>query len=139
MPRGRRLRYAGAVNAWGLALALAGLLHGVQLDLDCVRPAAARELIGRARLSEIEWAEDVNRAAMWEAFGRCPSRTGAEACRDEQRARFEAEMDGEKAAIEAKYRLMLKEFEDRCRASIVSLPAADREPGRPGGNRRPPV
>lgn len=124
-----------------MALVLAGLLHGVQLDLDCARPAAARELIGRARLSEIEWAEDVNRAAMWDAFGRCPAGPRAEACRDEQHARFGAEMDGQKAAIEVKYRLMLKEFEDRCRASIVRLPAVDREPARPGSNLRanPPV
>jgi hypothetical protein len=119
MPRGSGLRYDGPVNGWGLALGLAGLLHGVQLDLDCARPAAARELIGRARLSEIEWAEDVNRAAVWEAFGRCPPGPRAEACRDEQRTRFGAEMDGQKAAIEAKYRLMLEEFEERCRASIV--------------------
>lgn len=123
------------VTKWGLALGLAGMLLGLPLDLDCARPAAARELIGRARLSEIEWAEDVNRAAMWEAFGHCPAGPRSEACRDEERARFGAEMDGQKAAIEAKYRLMLKEFENRCRASIVRLPLADREPGRAG----PPV
>jgi len=64
MPRGPGLRCDGPVNGWGVALGLAGLLHGVQLDLDCTRPAAARELIGRARLSEIEWAEDVNRSAI---------------------------------------------------------------------------
>ena len=111
------------MSVWLLGLGLAGILHGVQLDLDCASPAAATDLIGRARLSEIEWAEDVNRAAMWEAFGRCPAGPGAEACRAEHRARFGARMDGQKAAIEAKYRLMLRDFEDRCRASIVRLPA----------------
>ena len=103
---------------WLLGLGLAGMLH---LDLDCARPAAARDLIGRARLSEIESAEDVNRVAMWEAFGRCPAGPGAEACRDEERRRFGEEMDDRKAAIETKYRLILKDFVDRCRASVVRL------------------
>ena len=102
-----------------LMLALAAMLGGAQLDLDCAQPVAAREFIGRVRLSEIEWAEDVNREAMWEAFGRCAARPEADACRDAERDRFAAEWARQKAAIEAKYQQMLKDFETRCQASIA--------------------
>lgn len=102
-----------------LVLALAGILDGAQLDLDCAHPAAARELIGKVRLSEIEWAEDVNRQAMWEAFGRCAGGPAAEACRDGERERFAADWAGQKAAIEAKYEQMVKDFVARCQASIA--------------------
>ncbi len=100
-------------------LLLAGVLFFGQLDLDCARPTAARDLIGRLMLSDIEWAEDVSRAAMWEAFGRCAARAQAEACREEEQKRFAADLDRQKAAIEAKYQGMLREFEERCRASIT--------------------
>jgi hypothetical protein len=102
-----------------LTLALAGMLSGAQLDLDCSRPLAAKELIGRLRLSEIEWAEDVNREALWEAFGRCAALPGAAACREREQARFAADWARQKAAIEAKYEQMLKDLEARCQASIT--------------------
>ncbi len=107
------------MRAWMLGLTLTGMLQGAQLELDCARPAAARNLIGRVMLSEIEWAEDVNRAAMWEAFGRCTARARADACREEQRQRFGADFARQKAAIEAQYRQMLNDFEARCQASIT--------------------
>jgi hypothetical protein len=96
------------------ALALLGALGAAQLDLDCSRPAASRSLIGRAMLSEIETAEDVNREVLWEAFGRCPAGPQADTCRDEQRRRFGADLARQKAAIESKYQQMLKDFEGRC-------------------------
>ena len=80
---------------------LAGFLQAAQLELDCERPAASRDLIGRLMLSDIEWAEDVNRAAMWEAFGRCTAEARAEVCREKERRRFTADLDRQKAAIEA--------------------------------------
>jgi hypothetical protein len=107
------------MNAWALGLLLAGLLHAAQLELDCARPATARALIGRIKLSEIEWAEDVNRAAMWDAFGRCAALPQAEACRERERRRFTDDLDRQKATIEAKYQRMLEDFEERCRASIA--------------------
>ena len=102
-----------------LGLALVGLLEGAQLDLDCSRPTAARELIGRMRLAEIEWVEDVNREALWEAFGRCSRLPGAPACRDRERDRFAADLARQAAAIDARYEQILKDFETRCRASIT--------------------
>lgn len=107
------------MKRWAHGLLLAGILHATQLELDCARPNAARDLIGRLMLSDIEWAEDVNRAAMWEAFGRCAARPQAEACREERRKRFAADLDRQKAAIEAQYQRMLKDFEERCQASIT--------------------
>lgn len=102
-----------------LGLALVGLLQGAQLDLDCSRPTAARELIGRMRLAEIEWAEDVNREALWQAFGRCSRLPGAPTCRDRERDRFAADLAGRAAAIDGKYEQMLKDFEAGCQASIT--------------------
>jgi hypothetical protein len=107
------------MTPWLVAVALAVLLEAPQPELDCARPTSARNLIGRLRLSEIEWAEDVNRAAMWDAFGRCAAAPGADACRQEQRQRFSAELERQTADIDAKYGRMLREFEARCRASIT--------------------
>jgi hypothetical protein len=103
----------------GHAVILAGLLLVSQFELDCAHVAAARTLIGQARLSEIEWAEDVSREAMWDAFGRCPSGPGAQPCREELRQRFEAELDAQKAAIREKYDGILRDFVERCLASIA--------------------
>jgi hypothetical protein len=105
---------------WVLGFALLSYLDAVQLELDCAKPAAARTLIGQTKLSDIEWAEDVSRAAMWEAFGRCAAAgPKAQDCRDEERTRFEADLDRQKAAIEAQYQRMIEEFEQRCQASIT--------------------
>jgi hypothetical protein len=109
------------MSHWVLGVALVGLVETVQLDLDCARPTAARRLIGQMKLAEIEWAEDVSRAAMWDAFGRCAALPGSEACRNEERRRFEADLDRQRAVIEGKYRKMLEEFEQRCQASITYL------------------
>lgn len=89
-----------------------------QSELDCARPTQGRELIARLRLAEIEGAEDIHRAAMWEAFGRCPDGAGGAPCRTAERQRFDAEWEGQRARIEAKYRAVLSDFERRCRAII---------------------
>jgi hypothetical protein len=85
---------------------------------DCARPAEGRELIARLRLAEIEGAEDIHRAAMWEAFGRCPEGAAGTPCRSAERQRFEGEWEGLRARIEAKYRRVLSDFERRCRAIL---------------------
>lgn len=87
-------------------------------DLDCARPVQGRELIARLRLAEIEGAEDIHRAAMWEAFGRCPAGGAGGPCRTAERERFGAEWERTRAQIEAKYRGVLSDFERRCRAII---------------------
>jgi hypothetical protein len=107
------------MKAGWLGLVLAGLVQGGDLELDCARPRAGWTLIGQARLAEIEWAEDVNREAMWEAFGRCPPGPGAEACREQQRRDFGADLERQKAAIREKYQKMLRDFLERCLASIA--------------------
>lgn len=89
-----------------------------QSEPDCARPTQGRELIARLRLSEIEGAEDIHRAAMWEAFGRCPEGAAGGPCRITERQRFEAEWERTRARIEAKYRAVLGDFERRCRAII---------------------
>lgn len=94
------------------------------LELDCSQPGQARGVLGRLMLAEIEGAEDIHRAVMWEAFGRCASGRAGEPCRERERRRFDAQWDQQKRQIEAKYRRMLSDFEERCRSSIslVSRP-----------------
>lgn len=87
-------------------------------DLDCARPAEARTLLGRLMLAEIEGAEDIRREALWDAFGGCPAGGAGEPCRDALRREFGSRWDREKAAIQAKYREMLADFDVRCRGQI---------------------
>ncbi|MGH7367283.1 MAG: hypothetical protein ACREK9_12820 [Candidatus Rokuibacteriota bacterium] len=131
-PRGLRPGLSGLLAGAVLASSLAA---GANPNLDCARPAEAHRLIGRLTLAEIEWAEDVHRAAMWDAFGRCPGGAAGEACRRGERRRFDAVWQRQKRQIKTKYRTMLAEFEQRCLAAITR--SGRREPGasygRPGG------
>jgi hypothetical protein len=86
-----------------------------QVELDCARPGQARDELARLRLAEIEGAEDIHRAVMWEAFGRCPAGAEGEPCRERERRRFGARWDQQRRQIEDKYRRLLLEFEARCR------------------------
>lgn len=107
-----------------LALALGWItssgLTRAQPAIDCANPTEARTLLGRLRLAEIEGAEDIHRAAMWEAFGRCPDGAAGEPCRADERRRFGARWDEQKRRIEDKYRGLLGELEQRCRTVIAS-------------------
>ena len=87
-------------------------------ELDCERPAEARAFIAQLRLAEIEGAEDIHRAAMWEAFGRCPAGDAGGPCRAAEQRRFERLWEEQRRGIEAKYRDVLGAFEQRCRAII---------------------
>ena len=58
---------------------------------------------------------------MWEAFGRCPEGAAGGPCRTAEQRRFEAEWEGQRAQIDAKYRAVLSDFERRCRAIIGRL------------------
>ncbi len=101
-----------------VGLALVGFLMTAQADLDCAKAAQSRNYIAKLRLAEFEWAEDVHREALWNAFGRCPAGPRQAACRAEQQRRFDAEWQRTRAAIEAKYKKMEEAFELRCQASV---------------------
>jgi hypothetical protein len=107
------------LSGWLLWAILSGTLLGVETDLDCARPDQARIWLGRLMLSEIEGAEDVHRAAMWEAFGRCAPSANGGLCRESERQRFEAQWERQKKEIEDKYRKIMSNFEERCRAAIA--------------------
>ncbi len=102
--------FGGAVLVVALALG--------DIELDCARPGQARDHVARLMLAEIEGAEDIHRAIMWEAFGRCAAVAAGEVCRERERRRFGAQWDQQKGQIEAKYRRMLSDFAERCRSSI---------------------
>lgn len=94
------------------------LARAADPGLDCGRPAEARAYIALLRLAEIEGAEDIHRAAMWDAFGRCPEGDGGAPCRAGERRRFEAQWEVKRRAIEDKYRGVQAAYEARCRGSI---------------------
>jgi hypothetical protein len=114
-----KTRVYGAAVWLGCRLVLAGSAEA-QPDLDCAWRAEARALLGRLQLAEIEGAEDVHRAAMWEAFGRCPAGDAGGPCRSQEQRRFEGRWEEQRRAIEAKYRQVLRDFEERCRAVIAA-------------------
>ncbi len=90
-----------------------------QLDLDCAAPERCRALIEYARLSEIEQREDIHRDSLDRALARCPAGQGRQDCQTEQRRQADLEWERILAEIKARYDNMHKDFEERCRASIV--------------------
>jgi hypothetical protein len=90
-----------------------------QIELDCARLEESRSLIGRLELAEIEGAEDIHRAKMWDAFGRCPEGAAGETCRAAERDRYEAEWLGQKRRIQVKYGAMRADLERRCRTTLT--------------------
>jgi hypothetical protein len=101
-----------------IAAALISILLVTQSDLDCARPAQSRTYIAKLRLAEFEWAEDVHREALWNAFGRCPAGSRQADYRAAEQRRFDAEWQNIRAGIEAKFRKMEEDFDLRCQASI---------------------
>ena len=86
--------------------------------LEGAGPAGARAYIALLRLAEIEGAEDIHRAAMWEAFGHCPEGDGGAPCRVTEQRRFEGRWEVERRAIEDKYRDVQAAYDARCRGAI---------------------
>jgi hypothetical protein len=109
---------ADAMGAW-LAVAMALLIASAQLDLDCAKPESARALIDYAQLSEIEQVEDIHRDELDKALARCPPDAKREACRTERRRQADLDWDRKLAEIKSRYQKMHRDFEERCRASIV--------------------
>jgi hypothetical protein len=105
---------------WVGGTGVAGTPATLAPELDCERPAEARAFIAKLQLAEIEGAEDIHRAAMWDAFGRCPAGDARGPCRREEQRRFESQWEEQRRAIEAKYRQVLGAFEQRCR-TLISL------------------
>jgi len=111
---------ADAMAVW-MAVALTLLGASAQLDLDCAKPERARALIDYAQLSEIEQVEDIHRDELDRALARCPSDPKREACRTERQRQADLDWNRKLADIKSRYQKMHRDFEERCRASIVSL------------------
>jgi hypothetical protein len=111
---------ADAMAAW-VAVVLVLLGAASQLDLDCAQPERARTLIDYAQLSEIEQVEDIHRDELDRALARCPSGPTREASRTSRQRQADLDWDRKLADIKARYQKMHRDFEERCRASIVSL------------------
>ena len=107
------------LSGWLFSVILSGTLLGVETDLDCARLDQAKIWLSRLMLSEIEGAEDIHRAAMWDAFGHCAPGADGGPCRESARQRFEAQWERQRKEIEDKYQKRLSDFEERCRAAIA--------------------
>lgn len=104
---------------WVIWMVLSAAGAAVQLELDCAAPERARALIDYARFSEIEQVEDIHRDVLDKALARCPTGAGREPCRAERRRQADLDWERKLADINARYEKMRKDFEERCRASIV--------------------
>jgi hypothetical protein len=101
------------------AVALAVVLAQAPLSPGCADRAAALHELGRARVSEIEQAEDVHWEALRQALARCrkaPDRSGCERAR---RREAETGFARTRAAIEATYERLAGELEARCHAPLA--------------------
>jgi hypothetical protein len=87
-----------------------------ELPLTCADRAASLQQIGRARLSELEQAEDAAWGTLRAALGQCSSIPGR--C-ESARADFDAELARARAAIEQRYRRIRDEFEAGCRSPLT--------------------
>lgn len=113
---------------WYIWMALGVAGAAAQLDLDCAAPDRARALIEYARLSEIEQGEDIHRDLLDKALASCQAGAGREACRAGVRRQADLDWHHKMSEIKARYEKMHKDFEEKCRASIVFANEATRSP-----------
>jgi hypothetical protein len=94
-----------------------GVTLGAQMEPTCAHRTTSLQQIGRARLSELEHAEDAAWGILREGLARCaPVDTPCEAAR---RADFDAGLARARTLIEERYRRVLEEFEARCRLPVM--------------------
>ena len=94
-----------------------GVTLGTQLELTCADRGASLQQIGRARISELEQAEDAAWGTLREALARCAP--ASDRCETARRADFDASVALARTAIEERYRRVLEEFEARCRLPVT--------------------
>jgi hypothetical protein len=88
----------------------------LDLELTCADRAASLQQIGRARMSELEQAEDAALGTLREALGGCGP---APARCERARADFDADLARARATIEERYRRIRDEYEARCRLPVT--------------------
>lgn len=108
-----------SVPAWAVVLAAAAVWGGAQLDPDCTDETRTRQLFERARLFEIHEARETLRSALTRDLGLCAAGAAGHRCRDEALARFEGAWVTRKVEIQVRYDTMLRDLEERCRASLT--------------------
>jgi len=94
-----------------------GVTLGTQLELTCADRGASLQQIGRARVSELEQAEDVAWGSLHEGLARCA--LASPGCETARRADFDTSVARARTAIEERYRRVLEEFEARCRLPVT--------------------
>jgi hypothetical protein len=94
-----------------------GVMLGAQMELTCADRTTSLQQIGRARLSEMEHAEDAAWGVLREGLARCaPVGAGCEAARRDD---FDASVARARTVIEERYRRVLEDFEARCRLPVM--------------------
>jgi len=96
-----------AIGLWGLLAA----------DPECADEAWQREVLAQARAFELHDAEEKLRVSLAEALQACPAGPGGAACRAGVQSRTQEQRQRRRGEIDARYERLLRELEDRCRAT----------------------
>ena len=101
----------------GPLLRAIGLWGGLMAAPDCADEAWEREVLAQARAFELHDAEEKLRIGVSEALQGCPGGPGGAACRAGAQSRTQDERQRRRGEIDARYERLLRELEDRCRAT----------------------
>ena len=98
------------------AIALSALLG---IDPECAEEAWKRHVLAQARLFELHDADEKLRDALAQALAGCPPGPAGDACRTRAQSQLQTERDSRRSEIDARYRQLLRELDDRCRSTVI--------------------
>jgi hypothetical protein len=84
---------------------------------DCADETWHRQVLAQARAFEEQDAEEKLRVTLAEALQACPAGPGGAGCRAGAQSRAQSERHRRRGEIDARYERLLRDLEDRCRAT----------------------
>jgi len=107
----------GMGTAAGPLLLAVGLWRAVAAAPDCADEAWQRQVLAQARAFELHAGEEKLRVDLAEALQACPEGPGGAACRAGVQSRTQVQRQRQRGEIDARYERLLRELEERCRAT----------------------
>jgi hypothetical protein len=104
-------------GAAGPLLLAVGLWRALAASPDCGDEARQRQVLVQARAFELHAVEEQLRVSLAEALQACPAGPGGAVCRTGAQLRSQVERQRHRGEIDARYERLLRELEDRCRAT----------------------
>ena len=105
--------------AAGLLLSGIALWTAAGVDPECADEGWKRQVFAQARLFELHDTEEKFRTGLALELAGCLPGPAGGACRTRAQSRFQSERDNPRSEIDDRYRRLLREFEDRCRSTII--------------------